>query len=126
MLYAKRSLLAATLFAAVSAAATVYAGPFFTPPGPAPFAAIDADGDGYVTESEYQQFRSARQAARAAQGRMLRHAGQAPAFADWDSDSDGRLSPQELAAGQQARFQSRRAQWAGGPYGPGPRPCWRW
>jgi len=123
MLRTKRSLLAAALLAAVSATAVVCAGPGY---GPAPFAAIDADGDGYVSEAEYLQHRSARQAARAAQGRMLRHAGQAPAFADWDSDGDGRLTPAELTAGQQARFQARRGQWRGGPYGWGPRRCWRW
>ncbi len=124
MVRAKKSLLAAALF--VATIATVYAGPFFGPRGPAPFVAIDSDGDGYVTTAEYQQHRNARQAARAAQGRMLRNAGQAPAFVDWDRDGDGRLTQQELAAGQQARFQSRGVQRVRGPYALGPRPCWRW
>lgn len=84
--------------------------------GPAPFSSMDLDQDGVITSGEFEQHRSARQAARAGQGRPMRNAANAPRFEDWDLDSDGRLTPAELTSGQQARFASRR------PFG---RPCRR-
>lgn len=122
MLRAKRSLLTAALATALLGATAVSGQPF-GPPGPVPFAALDGDGDGYVTAEEFAQHRNARMAARAAQGRLMRNAGQAPVLTDWDKDGDGRLSQEELTSGQTARYQSRWAQMPG-PYGMGRRPCW--
>ena len=84
--------------------------------GPMPFGAMDLDGDGYVSTQEFSQHRSARMAARAAQGRLLRNASQAPRFENWDADGNGLLSLTEVSTGQQARFTGRRG---------GGRPCWR-
>ena len=84
--------------------------------GPMPFGAMDLDGDGYVSSGEFSQPRSARMAARAAQGRLLRNASQAPRFENWDADGNGLLSLTEVSTGQQARFAGRRG---------GGRPCWR-
>ena len=120
MLRTNRTLLTLALLATTG---LVAAQPAFGPRGPVPFASVDTDGDGYVTSQEFQQHRAERMPARAAQGRLLRNAGQAPVFTAWDSDADGRLSRDELAAGQQARLQTRWQQ----PMGPGAggRPCWR-
>jgi len=113
----KRTLIAAvSVFAALAATldaqAQGYAGR-----GPMPFGAMDLDADGYVSSQEFYRHREARMAARAAQGRLLRNAGQAPRFEDWDMDGDGLLSPAEVSSGQQARLYTR---------GPGNRPCRRY
>lgn len=98
--------------------------------GPVAFGAIDLNRDGVVTADEFAQHRAQRQAARAAEGRLMRNAAQAPRFEAWDLDGDGLLTPQELASGQQARFAARGQGWGYGPgrgFGLGPnagRPCW--
>lgn len=107
--------------------------------GPVPFGAMDLNDDGSVSAQEFAEHRAQRQAARAAQGRPMRNAGQGPRFEDWDKDGDGSLTPQEFAEGQQARHAARRSAW-GPAYGPGygrgmgpgwgggpasGRPCWR-
>ena len=112
----KRTLIFAFSLLALSAAFAVQARPFGGPRGPMPFDVMDLDNDGYVSTQEFAKHRDTRMAARAAQGRLLRNAGQAPRFASWDLDSDGRLSRSEVGAGQQARFAGR---------GAGGRPCWR-
>ena len=103
------SLLAAAV--TLSAQAQPFAGR-----GPMPFGTMDLDGDGYVSSQEFSQHRDTRMAARAAQGRLLRNAGQAPRFENWDADGNGLLSAAEVATGQQTRFAGRRS---------GGRPCWR-
>mgnify|MGYP000550573661 CR=1 FL=1 len=79
--------------------------------GPAPFSAMDADGDGFVSASEHASFRAQRLADRAASGRLLRNAGNAPRFTDLDVDDDGRLSQTEIG-----QFRTRRMLQRG--YGP--------
>lgn len=63
------------------------------PRGPAPFSAYDQNGDGAVSEAEFNTFRAQRQA----DGRPMR---MAPSFKSLDSNRDGRLSSEEFAAGQ--------------------------
>ena len=108
-----------TAFSVLAVATTLSAGaqPFGGPRGPVPFGALDLDNDGYVSTQEFSRHRETRMAARAAQGRLLRNAGQAPRFERWDANGDGLLSPAELTSGQQARFVGR---------GGGGRPCWRY
>jgi hypothetical protein len=112
----KRILMLAFSLLATAAAFTVQAQPFGGPRGPVSFGVMDLDNDGYVSTQEFSQHRDMRMAARAAQGRLLRNAGQAPRFARGDLGSDGRLSRSEVAAGRQARLAGR---------GAGGRPCWR-
>lgn len=76
------------------------------PRGPVPFEVLDSNADGYVDEQEFNRVHSERIQQRAAEGRMLRNAGNAPRFADIDSDGDGRLSREEYQAHQQQRRQS--------------------
>ncbi|EIC20886.1 EF-hand domain-containing protein [Thiorhodovibrio frisius] len=77
------------------------------PPGPMPFTVFDQDSDGIVTEQEFNSIRAERMAARAAAGAPMNGAANAPTFADFDSNGDGQLMPDEFAAGQQARMQGR-------------------
>lgn len=80
--------------------------------GPQPFTAYDRDGDGYVSEAEFEALREERRAARERAGMPMRGAGRAPAFSDFDADGDGKLSQEELVAGRQAM---RAARGAPGP-----------
>lgn len=93
--------------------------------GPAPFTAMDADGDGFVSASEHASFRARRLAERAESGRLLRNAGNAPRFTDLDADDDGRLSQAEVAQFRNTRMLQRGSgpgyrrggAWGGGPRG---------
>jgi hypothetical protein len=80
--------------------------------GPAPFAAMDADGDGTVSAAEHADFRAQRIAANSQAGRLLRNAGNAPAFTDLDANGDGRLTQSEMA-----QFRSQRMAQRGWPRG---------
>jgi hypothetical protein len=126
MLSTTRTLVTVVLAAVAAAGAGVaVAQPGYTPRAPVPFHVLDGDADGFVSTQEFENHRAQQQAARRAQGRLLRNSGQAPNFSAWDQDGDGRLTPTELAAGQQARMQQRwarpvssAANWR--------RPCWRY
>jgi len=72
---------------------------------PPEFSEFDANGDGVVSEEEFNTFRSARMAAMAEAGKPMKGAATAPAFSDLDSDGDGVLNEAELHAGQQAHHQ---------------------
>lgn len=74
--------------------------------GPIPFATYDANGDGSVTETEFNAIRAQRMESRAAAGRPMRGLANAPTFADFDKDANGKLTPAELTAGQQAQRQA--------------------
>ena len=74
--------------------------------GPVPFEVFDSNGDGYVDEQEFNRVHSERIQQRAAEGRMLRNAGNAPRFADIDSDGNGRMSREEHQAHRQQRRQT--------------------
>ena len=76
--------------------------------GPIPFSAFDTDGSGFITQEEFDTVRAQRMAEKAADGRAMRGAADAPSFSDFDKNADGQLSPDELAAGQQAQMEKRR------------------
>lgn len=82
-----------------------------------PFAAFDRDGNGMISEQEFNEFRAQRRKARAEQGRMMRGVADAPSFSQIDSNQDGLLSREELMTARQAHMQKRRAM--GRQMGPG-------
>ena len=86
--------------------------------GPPSFTEFDKDGDGFVSEEEFNSTRAARMAAMAEAGRPMKGAATAPAFSDLDTDGDGRLSEEELLAVQKAHRKAMREQHQG-PYGDG-------
>lgn len=77
--------------------------------GPAAFTDFDVNGDGSISESEFNTVRGQHMAARAAEGGKMRCAAEAPAFADLDTDGNGQLSADELSAGQKAHMEKCRA-----------------
>lgn len=84
--------------AAVIASALVWSEA--TAQGPVPFEVFDQDGNGYIDEREFYDVRSERMEARAREGRPMRGAAGAPPFSAIDSDSDGKVSPDEFSRHQ--------------------------
>ena len=85
-------------------------------PAPPSFEQFDTDGDGFVSEAEFNQMRAERMAARAAEGRQMRGVASAPPFSDIDSNGDGKLNAEEFTAGRDRHMQAMRGQ-GGGPHG---------
>jgi Ca2+-binding EF-hand superfamily protein len=92
--------------------------------GPTPFAQFDRNGDGSVSESEFNQTRAERIAARSQAGAPMRGMANAPAFGDIDQNGDGQLTPSELADFRAQRMGNRSGMGPGmgmgaGGMGPG-------
>jgi Ca2+-binding EF-hand superfamily protein len=69
------------------------------------FSEYDLNGDGKITEKEFNEARSKRISERAQQGYQMRNLGSAPSFADIDTNGDGEISTEEFAAHQSQRPQ---------------------
>ena len=113
----RRVILAVAAGATLAAATLVQAQPWGGARGPVGFDTIDTDHNGVVSAAEFAQHRAQRMAARAAEGRMLRNAGQAPSFESLDRNGNGVLEPDELPRGPQGRFAARGPGAGGGPGG---------
>ncbi|MDT8319478.1 MAG: EF-hand domain-containing protein [Xanthomonadales bacterium] len=75
---------------------------------PPSFAEIDKDGDGFVSEAEFDTHRAERHAAMAEAGKPMKGMATAPSFAEVDSDGDGKLTEAELTAAQKAHMKAMR------------------
>ena len=76
--------------------------------GPASFSEYDKDGNGSISEDEFNATHKQRMAGKAAAGMPMRGAANPPAFSDFDTNDDGQLNQDELAAGRKARMENRQ------------------
>jgi hypothetical protein len=104
-----RTALATLLALAVNAAA---AGDSDMPArGPVPFGSFDADGNGQVSQEEFERAHSERLQQRSRSERPYRNTGTPPAFSDIDSNADGGLSREEIQAHQQRQRELHQRQY---------------
>jgi len=75
--------------------------------GPISLASYDTDGNGSITEQEFNSAREKQQADMKASGRGGRGMANAPSFADTDTDKDGVISTEELKAMQEKQQANR-------------------
>ena len=87
--------------------------------GPPNFEKFDTDGDGFISEEEFNTLRSERIAARAAEGRQMKGMANAPAFSSIDSNGDGKLDRDEFTAGRDAHMKAMREKHGGQGHGQG-------
>lgn len=73
------------------------------------FADFDLNGDGAITEDEFNKARSERIVKRAQEGRQMKNVANASSFQDIDADDNGSISPDEFTA-HQAEHRAKRAQ----------------
>lgn len=67
--------------------------------GPIPFAVFDRDGNGLISQQEFESVHAERRALRAELGYPMGRAS-TPVFRNFDSNDDGQLTEKELLAGQ--------------------------
>ena len=76
--------------------------------GPIPFDAFDKDGNGLVSEEEFNSVRGQRISTRAAEGRPMSGAAGGSPFSEIDTNADGQLNQDELAARRNSQMEKRR------------------
>jgi len=74
------------------------------------FSTFDLDGDGILTQDEFNKAHSQRMQQRAQQGYPMRNAAYAPGFETFDRDGDGRVNASEFAAAQAEHRQRMMGQ----------------
>ncbi len=74
------------------------------------FADFDLNGDGKITEAEFNEARTARISQRAKDGRQMRGLADAPAFEELDANGDGSISREEFAAAMKLHQQQSEKQ----------------
>ena len=105
----------------ISLAAIVYAQPPLpSGRGPLPFSAFDLDGNGAISQQEFDTIHTQRWPAPNPGGYSARRINDPPKFAEFDQNGDGSLSPQELMQGQSLR-RAQRQPTTGMGMGRGPR-----
>lgn len=76
---------------------------------------FDTNGDGKITQKEFEATQQARMAKQAESGKMMRNAANAPQFGDIDTNHDGIIDGNEFKVHQQTRMQNK----PGAGMGPG-------
>jgi len=110
----KRSTFARTALATLLALAVTplpAADPDMPARGPVPFSSFDADGNGQVSQEEFNRAHTERLQQRTRSEKQYRYMGNAPAFGDIDSNADGGLSREEVQAHQQQQRETRQQQY---------------
>ena len=68
---------------------------------------FDANGDGKITQTEFENAQQARQQKQAESGKMMKNVGNAPQFGDIDTNKDGVIDATEFKNHQMTRMQQR-------------------
>ena len=76
--------------------------------GPISFKKMDANGDGIVSEAEFNKAHANRMSSRAEEGRMLKNAGQMAQFKQFDVNGDGKITAAEYTKTIRARQSQMR------------------
>ncbi|OIP55986.1 MAG: hypothetical protein AUK54_02900 [Helicobacteraceae bacterium CG2_30_36_10] len=71
---------------------------------------FDADGNGEVTQTEFENAQQTRMTEQAEAGKQMRNAGNAPTFEDVDTNNDGVLTQVEFQNHQKTQMQERMNQ----------------
>ena len=79
--------------------------------GPVPFNSFDTDGNGQVSQEEFNRAHTERLQQRSRSEKQYRYMGNAPAFGDIDSNADGSLNRAEIQAHQQQQRETHRQQY---------------
>jgi len=74
------------------------------------FSDFDLDGDGIITEPEFNEGHAKKVSEMAAEGRQMKHAGDAPGFAGIDTNGDGGINEQEFSDHQSEHHQQMQNQ----------------
>jgi len=72
------------------------------------FSDFDADGDGKVTQSEFENLQQSKMTANANAGKLMRNAGNVPTFDMVDTNKDGFVDMNEFSIQQQKNMQRNR------------------
>lgn len=110
----KRSTFARTALATLLAMAVTpvpAADPDMPARGPVPFSSFDADGNGQVSQEEFNRAHTERLQQRTRSEKQYRYMGDAPAFGDIDSNADGSLSRKEVQTHQQQQRETHQQQY---------------
>jgi len=75
--------------------------------GPISIGSYDANGNGSITEQEFNSAREKQQEEMRASGRMGKGMANSPSFADADTNKDGQLSVSEIKAMQEKQQANR-------------------
>ena len=76
--------------------------------GPIEFSSYDINKDGFVSEKEFNDLRLKRMEQKATSGMPMKNAGNAPSFAMFDTNKDGKLTEVELLKGQNKQMQNNQ------------------
>jgi hypothetical protein len=106
---AARATLATLLILAV--APVPAADPDIPAHGPLPFSGVDADGNGQVSQEEFNRAHTERLKQRTQSENQYRYMGNAPAFGDIDRNADGGLSREEFQSHQQQQRKLHQQQY---------------
>lgn len=64
------------------------------------FSEFDTNGDGKITQTEFESTQQKRMSQKAEMGKMMRNAGNASAFKDIDTDNNGQIDKKEFDSHQ--------------------------
>jgi len=79
--------------------------------GPMPFSGVDADGNGQVSQEEFNRAHTERLQQRTQSENQYRYMGNAPASGDIDRNADGGVSSEEFKAHQQQQRELHQQQY---------------